>query len=409
MTPDDILNLVGEAKSHHVWDTQQIRSRQGTAAWKILPTKRIWLAAALIAVMGLLVGCTVAYAQGWFTEFFAARSQRPLSDIQIGFIQENEQIIQETQAKGGWTVELKSTLCDGSTAFAIFSITAPEGVDLEGVNLKTPADSDSIIPGNSGMTAVGGPMFRTTMDQGKNLIWQYGTAWKADNDGKANTLNYAVTIDAAKLQPELDMGEPFDPNIEFEICFRNFVHEWRDQEVWEATREEYAGQDYIICGEDMEGLYKSEILVEEEWEFTITFNQDGQAQERLELVPDDVMTWAKVIWKLDEEPLTYRTGDGIAPVKITSFVLSPLGADVTYEFEEPMIGAFIEYQDHFGYEDRPVYAVMKDGSKIALHTHGTGTRLMAETPIVLSELDYVLLGDGGKLTSGGEWIEPVLY
>jgi len=405
MSAEDILDMIGDARDSYVWDARQPQSSHG----RILSVRRVWLMAAVIVAMLLLVGCTVAYVNGWFAAFFADRSDAPLSDSQLEYIQQQEQIILETQTKGDWTVELKSTLCDGSTAFAIFSITAPDGTDLEGINLETPADDDCIIPGNSGMTAVGGPMLRTTMDQDKNLIWQYGTAWKADNDGKANTLNYAVTIDAAKIQPELDMGEPFDPNIEFEICFRNFVHEWRDQEVWAAIEEKYPGQDFIVCGEDMEGVFKSEVLAEGEWKFTITFAQEGQAVENLELIRNYAMTWAQVTWKLDEEPLTYRTGDGIAPVKITSFVLSPLGADVTYEFEEPMIGAFIEYQDHFGYEDRNVFAVMKDGSKIALHTHGTGTRLMAETPIVLSELDHVLLGDGGKLTADGEWIEPVLY
>lgn len=152
MRAEDILDMMGDARDSYVWDARQPQPSQR----RILSARRVWLMAAVIAVMLLLVGCTVAYVNGWFTDFFSERSSAPLSDSQIDFIQENEQIIQETQAKGGWTVELKSTLCDGRTAFAIFSITAPEGVDLEGINLETPADSDSIIPGNSGMTAVGG-------------------------------------------------------------------------------------------------------------------------------------------------------------------------------------------------------------------------------------------------------------
>ena len=88
---------------------------------------------------------------------------------------------------------------------------------------------------------------------------------------------------------------------------------------------------------------------------------------------------------------------------------NPFGATVTYDFEEPVVGAFIEYQNMFGYTDRHIYAVMKDGTRIPLHTHGTGDKLAAETPIILSELDYVLLGDGGKLTADGQWIEPILH
>lgn len=109
------------------------------------------------------------------------------------------------------------------------------------------------------------------------------------------------------------------------------------------------------------------------------------------------MTWGLVTWKLDDHPIAYETGSGIAATKIVSFVLGPFGAEVTYEFKEPAFSADIEYQQRNGYTDRHVYAVMKDGSKIALHTHGTGTKLEAETPIVLSEVDHILLGSGEQL------------
>ena len=37
---------------------------------------------------------------------------------------------------------------------------------------------------------------------------------------------------------------------------------------------------------------------------------------------------------------------------------------------------------------------VKDGSQIPLHTDSVGTQLTAETPIVLSEVDHILLGSG---------------
>ena len=109
------------------------------------------------------------------------------------------------------------------------------------------------------------------------------------------------------------------------------------------------------------------------------------------------MTWALVTWKLDDEPTFYKTGTGLAAVMITSFLLNPFGAAVTYEFEEPVINAFIEYQSMFGYTDRLICAVMKDGSQIPLHTDSVGTQLTAESPIVLSEVDHILLGSGEQL------------
>ena len=87
----------------------------------------------------------------------------------------------------------------------------------------------------------------------------------------------------------------------------------------------------------------------------------------------------------------------MAPVKITSFLLNPFGAAITYEFEKPAYNAFIAYEKHFGYTDRFVYAVMKDGSQIALRTDLTGDKLKADTPIVLSEVDHILLGSGEQL------------
>ena len=118
----------------------------------------------------------------------------------------------------------------------------------------------------------------------------------------------------------------------------------------------------------------------------------------MELITGEpAMTWGLVTWRLDDTPVFYETASGVAAVKITSFVLNPFGAKISYEFEEPAFSAFIEYQNHLGYTDRHVYAVMKDGSKIALHTHGSGDTLEAETPIVLSEVDHILLGSGEQL------------
>ena len=95
------------------------------------PAKRIWLMAAIVAIIALLVGCTIAYTNGWFADFFSSRSEEPLSDNQLEYIKNNEQIIQETKADAGWTVELKSTITDGNTGFILFSVTAPEDIDLE--------------------------------------------------------------------------------------------------------------------------------------------------------------------------------------------------------------------------------------------------------------------------------------
>lgn len=57
MNANEILDMIGDAKGTYLWETQKYRD--GTAGAKHLP--RLWLVAAVIGLMLLLVGCMVAY------------------------------------------------------------------------------------------------------------------------------------------------------------------------------------------------------------------------------------------------------------------------------------------------------------------------------------------------------------
>lgn len=57
MNANEILDMIGDAKGTYLWETQKYRD--GTAGAKPMP--RLWLVAAVIGLMLLLVGCTVAY------------------------------------------------------------------------------------------------------------------------------------------------------------------------------------------------------------------------------------------------------------------------------------------------------------------------------------------------------------
>ena len=59
MNAHDILNMIGDAKGTYVWDAQQDRAGLITTEHRKMPAKKIWLIAAIIALMLLLVGCTV--------------------------------------------------------------------------------------------------------------------------------------------------------------------------------------------------------------------------------------------------------------------------------------------------------------------------------------------------------------
>lgn len=363
------------------------------------------LIAAVVALMAITVTAFAAEEiAGWFRQYFTSQSETPLTPGQIEFIEEHEQVIEETQAANGWNVELKSAITDGKSGYILFGVTAPEDIDLENNLGRSILDGDFITPGNESMNnhiKRRRTLCRPSNDQASeelNYIWNRHSYWEADNDGRANTLDYMIEIQCKKLYPEREclLKDPFGSDITFNVRFIDFTYEYKDPEIQKALEEKYAGQDnYIIDGDETKGLRKSDILVEGVWEFDINFGADHA--ESIELISEPVTVEAQVWRKIENGTMFYDTTDSLEQVKLTSFRLTSFGAQLMIAEEEDMIGVFIEYQHENGYEDRYVHAVMKDGSRIALKTDGTGTELKAESPIVLSEVDHVLLSDGTKL------------
>lgn len=58
MRPDDILDMIGDAADSYIWDAQLVRSGNIVHVKNRSSSKRIWLIAALIALMLFLMGCT---------------------------------------------------------------------------------------------------------------------------------------------------------------------------------------------------------------------------------------------------------------------------------------------------------------------------------------------------------------
>ena len=360
--------------------------------------RRPFLVAAIIALTLLLVGCAVAYANGWFTDLFAARSDTPLTNGQVSFIQENEHVIMETQSNNEWNVELKSTMTDGNTGYILFGITAPADIDLEAYSENRKADYEApyITPGNYSMRAGHRAIVIASTgfsDEELNFYWQENGYWEADNDGVPNTLNYVVELRCEKLYPnkEILLREPFGSDITFEARFFDFTLEYEDPEVRESVEAKLAEHgDSLIGGEELQGLHKSEELVDGEWIFDVTFTDTRV--ETLQLIDQPITVDAWVHHKIDNGTMFYDTTHDIEQIQITSFVLSPMGATVTYEQAEDVIGVFLEWDGNQG-----IFVVMKDGSEIQLNSDGTGYSWSSKVPIVLDDVDHVRLADGTKV------------
>lgn len=354
------------------------------------------LIAAVIALTLLLVGCAVAYANGWFQQIFSARSETPLSSEQIQYIQNNEQIVGQSQTKNDWTVDLKSTICDGRTGYLVFQITAPDDVDLEQYLNPPTLDDKRLSMGNDSASRKAAYSLAVasigTVDSERNYWYLDSGDWIVDGDGQPNTVLFCMTIRCEKMDPNKPMllEDPFGKDVSFRIRLMGITLEYKNQELQREIEEKYAGQTYIVDGEEAVGLFCSDILTDEEWNFDVTFDSDNQF---IELITKPVFAQAKV-WRYADEK-QWDTVDSLEEVQISSFRVTPFGANISYVPKPDAIGISPRIGENV---ENAIYAVMKDGNRIQLNLTGNNdTVLQAGTPIVLSQLDYILLEDGTKL------------
>lgn len=353
--------------------------------------KRPFFIAAIIAMLLTLTGCAVAVAQGWFSQYFEQNSGHPLSKKQEEYLAENEQILAETQTRDNWTVELRSALTDGTTGYIIIGITAPEGVDLE-PEIVDGSMTEWFGAENDGMSYLnmpkGTPQVLTTSDGG---FVGGSYRWQEDGDGKDNTKNMVYQLSPG---PWDNVTDPFGPDTEYRIHIENIVREYDDQEyLEELLSTKYAGQtDYMLEPEEVSRLKQTEILAEGIWDFTVHFEQKTDGVELL-TGPIKVMGFAYRKGPPLNEFL-HDTIESYEEIQLTSVKVSPLSVTVTYVCDVSCRLSTLDTD--------PVRVVMKDGSQMELWETGGGSTLDsvtldAQAPIVLDQVDHILMPDGTKI------------
>ena len=194
------------------------------------------LAAALIAVLLMgLVGGAVAYSQGWFSGFFREVSGGDLSPEQMAYLQDSEQVIGQAQTHDGWTIQLRSVLNDGTTAYIILGVTGPEGVSLE-PRMDGTTQLDFFGPGNGNMAE-----FLTCT---KGVEWDsLRLDWVEDGDGLENTRHYVIQI----VPEKAGLVDPFGPKAVYHIKIEDLIHRATDTAYQQHLMDtKYKGQDGIM-------------------------------------------------------------------------------------------------------------------------------------------------------------------
>ena len=290
---------------------------------------RLLILAALIAAL-TMTAFAASEAVNWFKEYFSRYSE--LTPNQIAFIEENTTDISKSQTCNGYTIEVDSAFSDGSQSIVKLKLIAPENVTLLATNF---------FPGNDWVFVPTGE---------EHLIeWNGGWGCYVD-DATPNVAEITCTI-----------REGIGKRTHWAM---------RIEDIYGTYEENIGTSDYRQW---------TELLVEGVWEFQIEFSDEGFQE--IELIKEPIPGQVNVGLNKD----SYHA------VTITSFILRPMTAEITYEYVVPFHGA--------GDFD-PIYVVMKDGSKqMLLPKSGSPVRCKYHfaAPIILSDADYVLMPDGTQL------------
>lgn len=353
--------------------------------------------AAVIAMMALSVTAFASeLIQNWFVSFFTGKNDSALTQEQVNYIEENVQNINEVQIQDNWKVELKSAITDGDIAYIVIGVTAPEDVSLE-QRIVDDSVKDWFNPGNLFPIPEEGVEDVISCSAGIASVsgnYQYIQSFTTveDGDGLPNTKNWVFSLEFCKFDAmkETTITEPFGSDMEWYIHIEDIVREYED----EAYRQElmngkYAGQtDVMFTSEETKRLQCEEILAEGTWDFTVNFGESGEG---VELLNQPITTMASIFRKIGPEIWDYE--HVVDEVTVTSFVLRPLSATINYECDDG-----VNFTNH---KEMRMYVVMNDGSKIELEDFGSGgvgfAVLTAKAPIILENVDYILLADGVKI------------
>lgn len=292
---------------------------------------RILLLAALITALTMTAFASKEIA-AWFKDYFSSHSPTELSENQITFIEDNTTDISQSQTCNGYTIEVDSAFSDGSESIIKLKLIAPEDVRLLAVNF---------FPGNDAVL----------VPTGEEHLTQWSGGWGC----------------------YVDDATPNVADITFKIT----------ENIGNRTR-------WTLRIEDIYGTYEenigtsdyrqwTELLVEGVWEFQVEFSKGGFQE--IELISEPIPGQVNI----------GLNKDSYHDVRITSFILRAMTAEITYEYVVPVHGA--------GDFD-PIYVVMKDGSEqMLLPKSGSPTycKYHFAAPIILSDADHVRLPDGTKL------------
>ena len=283
----------------------------------------------------------------------------PLSSEQVQYIEANELVVGETKTKSGYDLELKSVLADSSTIYITLGITCPDVL---------PFDEDTQLTFDS----------FDFYDQNRKTPQALSAQVLDDGDSSDYTTDLILEYTLGSWN-ESDQWTLHIKELQL------WIHDVAYEQNLLDTK--YAGQEnFMLTDEEAALAYRFETLAEGPWEFSIDLSTADSAE--LEMVTDPITAQSCCGFKPDGT-LVYEE------VTINSVIIRPLSATIQTELTESRAAP-----DFTPTIDEQIFVVMKDSSRIQLHPDwgmSGKQHFSTASPIVLTEVDHVLLADGTKI------------
>lgn len=337
MKPEEIIHAMNEI------DGAFLREAREEETGKPRQSRRFAVLIAAVVALLAVTACAAGEVGGWLEAFFTHRSGTNLTSPQLQYIEKYGQPVNDSQTHDNYNVTLKAYIGTEDTVYAVFHITAPKKVNIASEDFRIMMDAE--FTGIYGRNPEAVTIRR--MD---------------DSDGQSNTIYYICILE----HKDYLYFEVPEWNIHIDNLFR-------------------------VTYDPQTNQHDFPVLAEGPWDFTIDLTKaDTQT---IELLTAPIQTLGIV-------PSLQSYEESVENLTVTSAVLSPLDMIITYEPINECNASFVGFLGNTAIELH-AYAIMKDGSEVPFvygfpSCHGEA-KLLAETPIVLDQLDYILLADGTRL------------
>lgn len=302
--------------------------------------------------------------------YFDTEEAIALKEVVAVRLPDGTELTPKNKVDDGYELSVDSVLTDGQTAYIVFNVTLPEEIPSPGEGWRM---EEIDIGQNTWFIPAQQETY--TMD---DIINNHVGVKFIEDTGGSKKMMVSLTMDNADV--------PFTPGSQWKLHLGGFECEWKNDAKEEEVTSKYAGQDYIIDGEEVESFFKVEPICFDTWDFLLTF--DGLESEAVELVSQPVTMEAyrgATIDELRENP--DKDMYGPFEIQLTSLTISPLSYYLEYTTDD---------KNPYSMDPGEFTLVMKDGTEIPLIQYA-GQRYRFEKPIILSEASHVQCPNGTKL------------